>query len=88
MVGLAIGLPPLYDFENEQSAIGSFGLMDQGSNNGRGLIPAPPNPYSRIWAGWENPKVINPSNIHEIISSELFDKISTVYERRTFGTSE
>ncbi len=70
MVGLAIGLPPLYDFENEQSAIGSFGLMDQGSNNGRGLIPAPPNPYSRIWAGWENPKVINPSNIHEIISRD------------------
>ena len=70
MVGLAIGLPPLYDFENEKSSIGVFGLMDQGSNNGRGLIPAPPNPFTRIWAGWENPKEINPSDFHQIISRD------------------
>jgi len=70
MVGLAIGLPSLYSFENDQSSIGVFGLMDQGSNNGRGIIPAPPNPWTRIWAGWENPKTIYESNFQEIISRD------------------
>ena len=55
MIGFAIGLPPLWDIENGKSRIGVFGLMDQGSNNGRGLIPSPPDPWSRIHAGWEKP---------------------------------
>ena len=55
MIGFAVGLPPLWDIENGKSRIGIFGLMDQGSNNGRGLIPSPPDPWSRIYAGWERP---------------------------------
>ena len=55
MIGFAVGLPPLWDIENGKSRIGIFGLMDQGSNNGRGLIPSPPDPWSRIHAGWEKP---------------------------------
>lgn len=65
MVGFAIGLPPLWDTESGQSGIGVFGLMDQGSNNGRGLIPSPPNAWTRIFAGWEEPVVVKPgSNIN------------------------
>ena len=45
----------MYVTENGKSRIGVFGLMDQGSNNGRGLIPSPPDPWSRIHAGWERP---------------------------------
>ena len=55
MVGFAVGLPPLWNVESGESRIGVFGLMDQGSNNGRGLIPAPPTAWSRIHAGWEMP---------------------------------
>ena len=54
MVGFAIGLPPLWDTDSGGSRIGVFGLMDQGSNNGKGIIPSPPNPWSRIYAGWSN----------------------------------
>ena len=79
MVGLAIGLPSLYDFENEKSSIGVFGLMDQGSNNGRGLIPAPPNPFTRIWAGWENPKEINPSKASRIVRAGDIENGDTIY---------
>ena len=32
--------------------VGYFGLMDYGSNNGRGVMPAPPTPWTRIQAGW------------------------------------
>ena len=54
MVGFAIGLPPLWNIETGESGVGIFGLMDQGSNNGRGIIPAPPTAWTRVYAGWEN----------------------------------
>ena len=60
MLGFAAGLPPLWDTENGVSGIGIFGLMDQGSNNGRGLIPAPPDAWTRIFAGWEDPVTVIP----------------------------
>ena len=63
MIGFAIGLPPLWDIENGKSRIGVFGLMDQGSNNGRGLIPSPPDPWSRVFAGWEAPNTITSSSL-------------------------
>jgi M6 family metalloprotease-like protein len=53
MIGFAIGLPPLWNIESGKSGVGIFGLMDQGSNNGRGVIPAPPTAWTRIYAGWE-----------------------------------
>ena len=56
MIGFAAGLPPLWDIETGQSGVGVFALMDQGSNNGRGIIPAPPDAWTRIYAGWESPK--------------------------------
>ena len=54
MVGFAIGLPPLWNIETGESGVGIFGLMDQGSNNGRGIVPAPPTAWTRLYAGWEN----------------------------------
>ena len=53
MIGFAVGLPPLWDINTGQSGVGVFSLMDQGSNNGRGIIPAPPDAWTRIYAGWE-----------------------------------
>ena len=53
MVGFAVGLPPLWDLETGLSGVGVFSLMDQGSNNGHGIVPAPPNAWTRIFAGWE-----------------------------------
>ena len=60
MMGFAVGLPPLWDTESGQSGIGVFGLMDQGSNNGRGMVPAPPDAWTRKYAGWEEPAVVKP----------------------------
>jgi len=57
MIGFAAGLPPLWNIETGESGIGIFGLMDQGSNNGRGMIPSIPNPWTRINAGWEKPTI-------------------------------
>ena len=65
MLGFAIGLTPLWDTETGQSGIGIFGLMDQGSNNGRGLIPAPPDAWTRKHIGWEySTRIIPPASIN------------------------
>lgn len=61
MIGFSVGLPPLWNTETGESGIGVFGLMDQGSNNGRGIIPSPPDAWTRKWAGWTSPEVIIPT---------------------------
>ncbi|MBU0528514.1 T9SS type A sorting domain-containing protein, partial [bacterium] len=68
LVGQAIGLPPLWNTDTGESGIGVFGLMDQGSNNGQGLIPASPMAWNRVFFGWEEPEKIIPDDIVEIES--------------------
>jgi len=64
LTGFARGLPPLWNIETGQSGVGIFGLMDQGSNNGRGVIPAPPTAWTRIYAGWEVPQTVSRDQIN------------------------
>ena len=70
MIGFSINLPPLWNLDSGLSGVGVFALMDQGSNNGRGIIPAPPDAWSRIYAGWAS--TINTSNFDKI---ELKDSL-------------
>ena len=65
LVGYAIGLPPMYNTETGDAGVGVFGLMDYGSNNGRGVIPSPPNAWSKIYMGWEDPIVIENQSYNE-----------------------
>ena len=71
LIGQAIGLPPLWNTGTGESGIGVFGLMDQGSNNGQGLIPAPPIAWNRKYIGWEEPIYIIPDEIIEIDSRPI-----------------
>ena len=74
MIGFAIGLPPLWNLETGFSGAGVFALMDQGSNNGRGIIPAPPDAWSRVNAGWAT--TITPSSFNKIkLEDSLHDQI-------------
>ena len=70
MIGFSINLPPLWNLDTGLSGVGVFALMDQGSNNGRGIIPAPPDAWSRIYAGWAS--TITPLNFNTI---ELKDSL-------------
>lgn len=60
MIGQAIGMPLLWNTDTGLSGVGVFGLMDQGSNNGMGLIPALPTAWSRINMDWEEAEIIIP----------------------------
>lgn len=59
MFGFQLGLPALWDTENGISGIGKWGLMDQGSGNYFGLIPAEPCAFSKVFLGWEKPITIH-----------------------------
>ncbi len=74
LIGQAIGLPPLWNTENGLSGVGVFGLLDQGSNNGHGVIPALPTAWSRILMDWEKVEVIIPDE-EVIVESQPAGKV-------------
>lgn len=47
LMGYALGFPPLFDTSTGTTGVGVFGLMDLGSGNGQGVIPAPPSAWLR-----------------------------------------
>ncbi len=59
MMGHQLGLPNLFDTDTGYPGIGRFGLMDQGSGNFFGSIPAQPCAWSKIFLGWEEPIAIS-----------------------------
>jgi len=58
LVGSQIGMPSLFNTQNGQSGIGRWGLMDQGSYNFQGFIPAEPCAWTKVYMGWAEPIVI------------------------------
>ncbi|MAV64444.1 MAG: hypothetical protein CMG00_04550 [Candidatus Marinimicrobia bacterium] len=52
LLGYAINLDVLNNTDDGRPGVGIFGLMDYGSNNGYGVIPAPVSPWNRIKKGW------------------------------------
>ena len=58
MFGHQLGLPNLFNTENGLPGIGSWGLMDQGSGNFQGLLPALPSAWERVFLGWEEPAIV------------------------------
>lgn len=58
MFGFQLGLPALWDTNYGRSGIGRWGLMDQGSGNFNGLIPAGPSAFSKVFLGWVDPIVV------------------------------
>lgn len=54
LMGSQLGMPTLFDTETGQAGVGRWGLMDQGSFNFRGLLPAEPCAWTKLYMGWES----------------------------------
>ncbi len=83
LLGYELGLPPMFNTETGNPGVGYFGLMDHGSNNGRGVIPAPPTPWTRSLTetGWATVEEIHFNDLDTLImimTSHLFDKVYKV----------
>jgi M6 family metalloprotease-like protein len=78
LLGYELGLPPLFNPETGDPGVGFFGLMDHGSNNGRGVIPAPPSPWTRSLPAeeWSAIKTISPvQSLNTTITVYALDSI-------------
>ncbi|MBN1464268.1 T9SS type A sorting domain-containing protein [candidate division KSB1 bacterium] len=53
LMGSQLGMPSLFNTQNGRPGIGMWGLMDQGSYNYFGLIPAQPCAWIKLYMGWE-----------------------------------
>lgn len=62
LLGHWLGLPPLYDSDDGSPAVGRWSLMDRGFGNFRGLLPAPPDAWSRWFMNWTNLPTIIPDS--------------------------
>ena len=62
LLGYEFGLPEMFNRITGKTAIGSFGLMDVGSFNVYGVIPSPPQAWSRVQLGWDYSETLIPNN--------------------------
>ncbi len=69
LFGSQIGMPSLFDTESGRAGIGAWGLMDQGSYNFQGFIPAEPSAWEKVYMGWEEPVVVQSQSDVRIGSS-------------------
>jgi M6 family metalloprotease-like protein len=69
MFGYQLGLPNLFNTDTGGSGIGQFGLMDQGSNNYQGLLPAQPSAWEKFFLGWEEPIVVTQGENLEVAAA-------------------
>lgn len=61
-IGSFLGLPDLFQTQSGESGIGRFGLMDgAGIFAMNGLFPPELSAWEKVWLGWEEPHVMDPS---------------------------
>lgn len=70
--GYLLGLPSLYDTKRGYSQAGVFGLMDQGSNNGGGLLPIKPSAFERIFLGTETASPITAGGTYSLAKDQIY----------------
>ncbi len=80
MFGHQLGLPNLFNTDNGAAGIGYWGLMDQGSNNFIGLLPAQPEAWSKVFLGWETPIIITARDTTVSIAAALHANPDKIYK--------
>jgi M6 family metalloprotease-like protein len=80
MMGFQIGLPGLFDSDNGASGIGRWGLMDQGSGNFRGLLPAEPSAWEKVFMAWEQPVVVQNGENFQVAAPRVTITPNKIYK--------
>jgi len=70
LFGRFLGLPSLWNTDTGDPGIGKWGLMDQGSNNMDGAVPARPSAFSRIFMGWEDAVSVRQGENLQVFTAE------------------
>lgn len=80
MMGFQIGLPSLFDPDNGASGVGRWGLMDQGSGNFRGMLPAEPSAWEKVFMGWEQPIVVQSGENFQVAAPRVTITPNKIYK--------
>ena len=80
LMGYAFDLPPLFNTETGDPGVGVFGLMDQGSNNGRGVIPVPPDAWTRILKGWDESNLVSSYGPESISTNNYYGQFHEIHK--------
>lgn len=80
MMGFQLGLPSLFDPDNGASGIGRWGLMDQGSGNFLGLLPAEPSAWEKVFMGWEQPIVVQNGENFQVAAPRVTITPNKIYK--------
>lgn len=86
MMGFQLGLPALFNAENGASGIGRWGLMDQGSGNFQGLLPAEPSAWEKVFMGWEQPVEIRFGENFQVAAPRVTITPNKIYKIPISGT--
>ena len=90
LLGYEFGLPEMFNRDTGKTGLGVFELMDIGSFNGRGTIPAPPQAWSRIQMGWEESDLLFTGSNNYIVNRNRFtdDDINPTVHRVNISKDE
>ena len=80
LFGSQIGLPNLFNTEDGRAGIGVWGLMDQGSGNFQGLIPAQPCAWSKIFMRWAKPITLFQNQDSVEVAATLAENPHKIYK--------
>ena len=72
LLGYEFGLSEMFNRDTGKTGLGVFELMDIGSFNGRGTIPAPPQAWSRIQMGWESSELLDTPSSSYVVNRNRF----------------
>lgn len=80
LFGAQLGLPSLNDTQRNRPGVGRWSLMDQGSMNLQGLVPAQPCAWSKVFLGWEEPVVLRGFQENVRVASALAKSAPRIYK--------
>ena len=80
MMGFQLGLPSLFSAETGASGIGRWGLMDQGSGNFLGLLPAEPSAWEKVFMGWEQPITVSNGENFQVAAPRVTITPNKIYK--------
>ncbi len=80
LFGAQLGLPSLNDTQRNRPGVGRWCLMDQGSMNLQGLVPAQPCAWSKVFLGWEEPVVLTGLQLNVRVAAGLARSAPRIYK--------
>jgi len=86
--GHQLGLPDIYATDTSEKRVGIYALMDSGSWNNLGNIPAHPCSWSKVQLGWISPVVLTEDVNDQLLKAYYLNAAGSVFRFNIPGTED